>query len=68
MYQKLIRKIIIGLFLTISSHVFGITFGDLSPLQKQIHALLFKITKKNTKDNRNYFAVALEIVTENNSC
>ena len=65
-YQKLIRKIIIGLFLTISSHVFGITFGDLSSLQKQIHALLFQITRQETTDDKNYFAVALEIVTENN--
>lgn len=68
MYQKLIRKIIIGLFLTISSHVFGIKFEDLSSLQKQIHALLFQITRQETTDDKNYFAVALEIVTENNSC
>ena len=63
MYQKLIRKIIIGLFLTISSHVFGIKFEDLSSLQKQIHALLFQIARQETQDKENHFAVALEIVT-----
>lgn len=67
MYQKLIHKFVIGLFLTIPLHVFGITFQELSPSQKQIHTLLFQIARNETKNDKNHFAVALEIVTRKNA-
>ena len=45
---------------------FGITFDQLTPEQKQIHAILYKIVQLETKKTENRFAVALEIVTESN--
>lgn len=65
MQMKLaIHKFCIGLLMYVCGWAFGITFDQLTPEQKQIHAILYKIVQLETKKTENRFAVALEIVTK----